>query len=145
MIKFHPAARNSPLEDIRSTTKPVEKLLIKEAQFGLQTIKPYQDFQLLANKVKDDLLKFLIEQKQSDKKVVAYGAAAKGNTLLNYAGVKKDLLQFVCDTSPAKQGKYIPGSHTPILPVSALYSKIWDFILILPWNIIALVMSKNLT
>ena len=69
MIEFHPAARNSPLEDIRSTTKPVEKLLIKEAQFGLQTIKPYQVFQLLANKVKDDLSKFLIEQKQSGKRV----------------------------------------------------------------------------
>ena len=133
------------VEDIRSTTKSVEKLLIKEAQFGLQTIKPYQDFQLLANKVKDDLLKFLIEQKQSGKKVVAYGAAAKGNTLLNYAGVKKDLLQFVCDASPAKQGKYMPGSHIPILPVSALYSEIWDFILILPWNISAEVMSQNLT
>jgi hypothetical protein len=133
------------VEDVRSTTKSVEKLLIKEAQFGLQTIKPYQDFQLLANKVKDDLLKFLIEQKQSGKKVVAYGAAAKGNTLLNYAGVKKDLLQFVCDASTAKQGKYMPGSHIPILPVSALYSEIWDFILILPWNISAEVMSQNLT
>lgn len=105
MIEFHPAARNSPLEDIRSTTKPVEKLLIKEAQFGLQTIKPYQVFQLLANKVKDDLSKFLIEQKQSGKRVVAYGAAAKDNTLMNYAGVKKDLHQFVCEASPAKLGK----------------------------------------
>ena len=83
----------------------MEKLLIKEAQFGLQTIKPYQVFQLLANKVKDDLAKFLIEQKQSGKRVVAYGAAAKDNTLMNYAGVKKDLLQFVCEASPAKLGK----------------------------------------
>ena len=64
MIEFHPVARNSPLEDIRSITKPVEKLLIKESQFGLHTIKPYQYFLLLANKVKKDLSRFLIEKKQ---------------------------------------------------------------------------------
>ena len=128
--------------DVRTTTNAVTKLLIKEAQFGLQTIKPYQDFQVLANKVKDDLLKFLIEQKQSGKKVVAYGAAAKGNTLLNYAGVKPDLLPFVCDAASAKQGKYMPGSHIPILPPSVLVEFNPDFVVILPWNIAEEVTSQ---
>ena len=128
--------------DVRTTTNAVTKLLIKEAQFGLQTIKPYQDFQVLANKVKDDLLQFLIEQKQSGKKVVAYGAAAKGNTLLNYAGVKPDLLPFVCDAASAKQGKYMPGSHIPILPPSVLVEFNPDFVVTLPWNIAEEVTSQ---
>ena len=85
--------------------------------------------------LKDDLLNFLIEKKRSGKKVAAYGAAAKGNTLLNYAGVKPDLLPFVCDAALAKQGKYMPGSHIPILPPSALIEFNPDFVLILPWNI----------
>ena len=132
------------IEDGRPTTKAVTELLLDETKFGLQNIETYKKFQILANKVKDDLLKFLIEKKQLGKKVVAYGAAAKGNTLLNYAGVKNDLLPFICDASIAKQGKYMPGSHIPILPLSALYSKFWDYVLILPWNISEEVMEQNL-
>ena len=77
---------------------------------------PIEDFQAIADRVKNDLLYFLLEQKRTGKKVAAYGAAAKGNTLLNYAGVKPDLLPFVCDAAAAKQGKFMPGSHIPILP-----------------------------
>ena len=88
-------------------------------------------------------LLFLIEQKRAGKKVVAYGAAAKGNTLLNYAGVKPDLLPFVCDAAAAKQGKYMPGSHIPILPPSALMQAHPDYVLILPWNIATEVKQQN--
>ena len=85
--------------------------------------------------MKDELLLFLLEQKRRGKKVAAYGAAAKGNTLLNYAGVKPDLLPYVCDAAPSKQGKFLPGSHIPVLPPAALRERRPDIVLILPWNI----------
>jgi hypothetical protein len=75
--------------------------------------------------------------------VAAYGAAAKGNSLLNYAGVKPDLLSFVCDAAPSKQGRFMPGSHIPILPPSALSERRPDFVLILPWNIASEVRSQQ--
>ncbi len=129
-------------EDTRVTTNALERLLTEEAQSGLQKAEIYKNFQIQANKVKNDLLSFLIKQKNAGKSVVAYGAAAKGNTLLNYAGVKGDLLPFICDAATSKQGKYTPGSHIPILPPSALLSGFWDFVLILPWNIAEEIMSE---
>ena len=130
-------------EDRRSSTLAVDALLAEEAGCGLQILATYQDFQARADKVKDDLLSFLIEQKRADKRVAAYGAAAKGNTLLNYAGVKPDLLPFVCDAALAKQGRYMPGSHIPIFPPNALADSAPDYILILPWNIAAEVKEQN--
>ena len=78
---------------------------------------------------------FLIEEKRRGRRVAAYGAAAKGNTLLNFAGVRPDLLRYVCDAAPSKIGKYLPGSHIPILPPSHLREDWPDVVLILPWNI----------
>jgi hypothetical protein len=129
--------------DSRPTTNAVETLLRRETEAGLQTLTPYASFQERANKVKDDLLDFLIKKKRAGKKVAAYGAAAKGNTLLNYAGVKPDLLPFVCDAAGAKQGKCMPGSHIPILPPQAIEQAQPDFVLILPWNIANEVMKQN--
>jgi hypothetical protein len=100
-------------------------------------------FQCRADKIKDDLLSFLIEQKRADKKVAAYGAAAKGNTLLNYAGVKPDLVGFVCDAAQSKQGKFMPGSHIPILHPSEMLNRSFDFMFILPWNIADEVIKQN--
>ncbi len=122
-------------DDLRQTNSYVNELLAEETQFGLQNIDAYNDFQFNTNKIKDDLVAFLIEKKRIGKKVVAYGAAAKGNTLLNYAGIKADLLPFVGDAASAKQGKFMPGSHIPILPPSALVEFNPDFVLILPWNL----------
>jgi hypothetical protein len=130
-------------EDARDTNENVLALLAEEARCGLKTLETYQKFQARADKVKNDLLAFLIEQKKAGKKVAAYGAAAKGNTLLNYAGVKTDLLPFVCDAATAKQGKYMPGSHIPILPPFALAKSTPDYVLILPWNIAAEVKQQN--
>lgn len=129
-------------DDPRLPTQAVADLLAEEAQRGLQAIAVYQGFQERANRVKDDLLGFLIEQKLAGKKVAAYGAAAKGNTLLNYAGVKSDLLPFVCDAAEIKQGKFMPGSRIPILPPSALTTYEPDYVIILPWNIAAEVRSQ---
>ena len=122
-------------DDPRPMTTKVQALLVEEESQGLRKLSTYQHFQRRAGRVKDGLLTFLIEQKRSGKKVAAYGAAAKGNTLLNYAGIKPDLLPYVCDAAPSKQGKFLPGSHIPILPPEALRGKKPDIILILPWNI----------
>jgi SAM-dependent methyltransferase len=131
------------IDDIRETRPSVLNLLQEEATRGLQILRTYQEFQPRADKIKDDLLTFLIEQKRNGKKVAAYGAAAKGNTLLNYAGVKPDLVTFVCDAAKSKQGKFMPGSHIPILEPSALANYQPDYVLILPWNIAAEVQQQN--
>ena len=130
-------------DDQRSTKAAVSSILQKEIQHGLQDLNTYLSFQSRADKIKDDLLIFLIEQKQLGKKVVAYGAAAKGNTLLNYAGVKPDLVEFVCDAAQAKQGKFMPGSHIPILHPSEMLNRQFDCVLILPWNIADEVIKQN--
>jgi len=129
--------------DHRETSPAVDALLRREGDGGLRTLTTYFGFQARADQVKTDLLAFLVEQKRAGKKVVAYGAAAKGNTLLNYAGVKPDLLPFVCDAAVAKQGKYLPGSHIPILPPSVLARESPEYVLILPWNIADEVRQQN--
>lgn len=121
----------------------LSRILQQEVNHGLLTIQTYQTFQTKADQVKDELLSFLIEQKRLGKAVAAYGAAAKGNTLLNYAGVKPDLLPFVCDAANAKQGKFMPGSHIPILAPEALAQNRPDYLLILPWNIAVEVKQQN--
>lgn len=131
-------------EDIRPTKKSVIELLKEESEFGLCDIDTYKNFQSKANKIKDELLSFLIEQKRLGQKVVAYGAAAKGNTLLNYAGVKPDLLPFVYDAAPAKQGKYLPGSHIPILSPDFLMNESPSYLIVLPWNILSEVVNLNI-
>jgi hypothetical protein len=122
-------------DDPRATTLVVDRILADEANHRLQTVDVFDEFQAAAERIKNDLLSFLIEQKRAGKKVVAYGAAAKGNTLLNYAGVKPDLLPIVFDAAPSKQGKFLPGSHLPIAPADRLADSAPDAVLILPWNI----------
>lgn len=129
--------------DDRANSLNVTAILEAELNGGLQSIQTYLDFQAKAEKVKDDLLHFLIEKKRQGEKVIAYGAAAKGNTLLNYAGVKPDLLEFVCDAAPSKQGKFMPGSHIPILSPDKLAQHTPDYVLVLPWNIAEEVMQQN--
>jgi len=125
------------------TSSNVGAVLETEADAGLKSLDVYLSFQTKADRVKNDLLTFLIEQHRAGKSVAAYGAAAKGNTLLNYAGVKPDLLSFVCDAAAAKQGKYMPGSHIPICAPEAIAEKKPDYIVILPWNIADEVMKQN--
>jgi len=113
----------------------VSTLLNEEKAAGMEGVGFYQSFQKCADQVKNDLVHFLIETKRAGKRVAAYGAAAKGNTLMNYAGVRPDLVEFVVDRNPAKQGKYMPGSRIPILGENALQEKRPDYILVLPWNL----------
>jgi SAM-dependent methyltransferase len=130
-------------EDDRENHESVAAMLQLELNRGLQQLETYLDFQTRANKIKNDLLHFLIKQKRAGKKVAAYGAAAKGNTLLNYAGVKPDLLPFVCDAAPAKQGKFMPGSHIPIFSPDQLLIEKPGYVLILPWNICDEIRRQN--
>jgi SAM-dependent methyltransferase len=113
----------------------VSELLEREAAAGVKTPEYYAGFQAKANKVKNDFLAFLLDAKRAGEKVVAYGAAAKGNTLLNYAGVRPDLLSYVVDRSPAKQGKFLPGSRIPIVAEERLRKARPDWIVLLPWNL----------
>ena len=121
--------------DKRSTQTAVSNLLAKEKTFGLSNLSTYTGFQGYAEHIKQQLIEFLTEQKRLNKSVIAYGAAAKGNTLLNYAGISTDLLPLVVDAAASKQGKYLPGSHIPILAPDQISLKKPDFVLILPWNI----------
>ena len=125
-----------------ATTDRVAAMLQREEQFGLTTLATYLAFQERADRVKDDFLTFLIEQKRAGRKVAAYGAAAKGNTLLNYGGVRPDLLPYVCDAAASKQGKFMPGSHIPIYAPQALWESRPDYVVILPWNIAAEVRTQ---
>jgi len=122
-------------DDPRPIDSSLSNVLKKEEQEGLEKLETYLSFQPKAERVKNDLLKFLINQKEEGKCVVAYGAAAKGNTLLNYAGVKPDVLSFVFDAAPSKQNKYMPGSHIPILSPDRIIKENPDYVLILPWNL----------
>lgn len=113
----------------------VEQTLQEEVDAGLKTPAFYAKFQLQAESVKNQLLAFLLAAKRDGRRVAAYGAAAKGNTLLNFAGVRPDLLPYVVDLNPAKQGKYLPGSHIPILNEGKLREHQPEYILVLPWNL----------
>lgn len=113
----------------------VGEILEKERYLGMRTTEYYSNFQCKADKVKNDFLSFLIAAKRDGKRVAAYGAAAKGNTLLNYAGIRGDLLSFIVDLNPAKKGKYTPGTRIPIVDEAALKREKPDFVVILPWNL----------
>jgi len=116
-------------------TDAVSALLAMESDARMKTLHYYKNFQHKIDNVKYDIVSFLIEQKSSGKKVIAYGAAAKGNTLLNYCGIKTDLIEFVVDASPYKQGKFLPGSHIPVIKEEEVEKLKPDYVLILPWNI----------
>jgi hypothetical protein len=110
-------------------------LLEKESLFGIDIVEYYNNFSIKVQRIKLNLLDFLITQKKAGKKVAAYGAAAKGNTMLNYCGVKSDLIDFVVDANPSKQNKFLPGSHIPVVSEDVLKIERPDFVVIFPWNI----------
>ncbi len=134
------AQRTDGGDHLRSVA--VAAMLEREAAAGLASAAAYAGFQGRAQKVKNDFLAFLLEAQRQRKRVAAYGAAAKGNTLMNFAGVRPDLLAFVVDRNPAKQGKYMPGSRIPIVAEERLRQDKPDHIVILPWNLSAEVMAQ---
>jgi len=125
----------APTEARREARASVSRMRALEADAGIGTPAFHAGVQAAAERVKDELLAFLIAHKRAGRRVVGYGAAAKGNTLLNFAGVRPDLLAFVADASPHKQGRFLPGSRIPVLAPEALREARPDVVLILPWNL----------
>jgi 2-polyprenyl-3-methyl-5-hydroxy-6-metoxy-1,4-benzoquinol methylase len=113
----------------------VAQMLSREAAAGVTHAQYYRDFQSRVLRIKRELLLFLMDAQIKGKKVAAYGAAAKGNTLFNFAGVRRDLVHYVVDKNPAKQGKFMPGSRIPIVDEAYLLADRPDHVLILPWNL----------
>jgi SAM-dependent methyltransferase len=124
------------------TSDRVGAMLEAELRMGIASTGFYRTFQARAEGVKNDFVAFLIDAKRAGKTVAAYGAAAKGNTFLNYAGVRGDLISYVVDRNPAKQGKFLPGSRIPVRGEEYLTQTRPDFIVILPWNLQAEVMDQ---
>jgi SAM-dependent methyltransferase len=119
----------------RPVAQRVIALRAKEEKAGLQRIEGYEGFASKVQRVKDDLLEFLIDSKRAGRTVVGYGAPAKGNTLLNYCGIRADLLPYTVDRSPHKQGRFLPGVRIPVHAPERIFETKPDVILILPWNI----------
>ncbi|MBT9584581.1 methyltransferase domain-containing protein [bacterium] len=117
------------------STASVAEVMNEEAEAGLLSAAGYADFQARTDRIKNNFVHFLIEANNDGKSVAAYGAAAKGNTLLNYAGIRSDLLAFVVDRNPSKQGKFMPGSRIPIVAEEHLQQRKPDYVVILPWNL----------
>jgi len=120
-------------------TRPIEPsvadILAREVEANIKKSIFYTSFQREAETVKDDFVAFLIEAKRAGKRVGGYGAAAKGNTLLNFGGIRPDLLPYIVDLNPAKQDQLMPGSHIPIVDENVLRAERPDYIVILPWNL----------
>lgn len=122
-------------EDPRKTENNVSQTVREEEAFGLETPETYREFERRAIEIRNSFVEFLIEQQRLGKLVVGYGAAAKGNTLLNYSGIKKDLLPVVFDAAPSKQNKFLPGSHIPVQDPRLLKQLRPHAVLVLPWNL----------
>jgi len=119
----------------QETSQRVKTILDREIEAGMNWITFYEDFQSKANKITNDLMAFLIEAQRLGKSAAGYGAAAKGNTLLNYAGIRPDLLHYVVDRNPAKQDKFLPGSRIQIVNEAYLKERRPDYVVILAWNL----------
>lgn len=119
----------------QEVSENVQAILNNEIDFGIQNLEIYKGFQIKSEKIKNDFWSFLLDAKKNGKKVAAYGAAAKGVTLLNFCGIKKDLINFVVDASPHKIDKFLPGVHVPVVSERWIKDEKPDYIVILPWNL----------
>ncbi|MDH3499485.1 MAG: class I SAM-dependent methyltransferase [Acidimicrobiia bacterium] len=116
-------------------TEHAKEMLAREQQLGVDDLATYADFGRKVERTKRDLLSFLIEARNAGKTVAGYGAPGKGNTLLNYCGIRTDLLEYTVDRSPAKHGRYLPGTHIPVHVPDHVFQTRPDYLLILPWNL----------
>jgi len=120
-------------------SKPVSaaasELRAREIEAGLNGLDAYRRFREQVEATKRDLLEFLIQRRREGASIVGYGAPGKGNTLLNYCGIRTDFLEYTVDRNPYKHGMYLPGTHIPIYPPDKITETKPDYILILPWNL----------
>ena len=128
-------ARHADEADARPVTEAVERLRAEELAHGLDRMATYERFGAQVEATKRDILRFLIEARDQGKRVVGYGAPGKGNTLLNYCGIRTDLIEFTVDRNPYKHGRFLPGTHIPVHPPEALDAARPDYVFILPWNL----------
>jgi len=129
-------------DSTKPSTTRLNALRQREIDAGVNTLPYYADFEYKVHETKRKLLEFLISAKSSGKRVVGYGAPGKGNTLLNFCGIRADFLDFTVDRSPHKHGKFLPGTHIPILPPQRLFDARPDYVLILPWNLKTEIMTQ---
>jgi SAM-dependent methyltransferase len=122
-------------DDSHPTEASISELLRREREVGLHRLETYADFGNRVRATKRKLLSFLIEAKTCNKSLAGYGAPGKGNTLLNYCGIRVDFLDYTVDRNPYKHGKYLPGTHIPIFPPEKIFETKPDYVLILPWNL----------
>ncbi|MFL5639343.1 MAG: methyltransferase domain-containing protein [Gemmatimonadaceae bacterium] len=138
-IRIH--ARHAD-DTTKAVTDRLVALRLREAEAGIATLAYYKDFESRVRETKRKLLEFLIEAKRAGKRVVGYGAPGKGNTLLNFCGIRTDFVDFTVDRSPHKHGKFLPGTHIPILPPQHLWDARPDYVLVLPWNLKTEIMEQ---
>jgi SAM-dependent methyltransferase len=124
-----------PAESAGAPSARVAEVLALEAEAGLHTLEGHSGFAAAVAGVRNDLLEFLVKASREGKRVVAYGAPGKGNTLLNHCGIRSDLVEFSVDRNPYKHGRFLPGTHIPIHPVEALAAARPDYVLVMPWNL----------
>lgn len=127
----------------KTRLESVVKILEKEKEMGLLETNTYENFASRVFKLKESLMSLLKRLKSDDKKIVGYGAPAKGNTLINFFGIDDQLLDYITDTTPSKQGSYTPGSHIPVLPPEKLENDQPDYVLLLSWNYASAILEKE--
>jgi SAM-dependent methyltransferase len=126
---------SKPAETAGEPSEAVAKVLADEEAAGLHTVEGHDGFAPVVSKVRDDLVSFLVEASREGKRVAAYGAPGKGNTLLNHAGVQRDQIEFAVDRNPFKHGRFLPGTHIPVHPPEHLDAEKPDYVVIMPWNL----------
>ena len=119
----------------KKITNNVKNILLEEEEFGIKEVSRYTSFQKKIEIVTNDFVRYIRDAKDKNLKIAGYGAAAKGNTLLNFSKISHKEIDFVCDASPLKINTLLPGSHIPVYDISALSKYKPDIIIILPWNI----------
>jgi SAM-dependent methyltransferase len=129
-------------DDSKPNGESVREMLAREANAGFEALDCYASFSEQVKETKRKLLAFLIKAKREGKSIAGYGAPGKGNTLLNYCGIRSDFLDYTVDRSPHKQGKFLPGTHIPIFSPDKLKETKPDYVLILPWNLRAEIMEQ---
>jgi hypothetical protein len=130
-------------DETKEVSSKVESLRASELAWGVADPGPYEAFAAKVEATKREILRFLIEAKASNKSVAGYGAPGKGNTLLNYCGIRTDFLDYTVDRNPYKQGKFTPGTRIPIFPPEKIRETKPDYLFVLPWNLRDEIVKQN--